>query len=89
MADFPASEVYSADFFGNGLQYSDPSTYGAQVIYDFGSNAPAVTTTYGLAAYDSASRRYWSSTTIDFASAPAPVGAWQTATLTVLSSWTT
>lgn len=88
MADFPAAQIYPANFFGDGLQYSDPSAYGAQVIYDFGSNAPVVTTIYGLAAYDSTSRRYWSSTTIDFASAPTPVGAWQTTTLTVISSWT-
>lgn len=86
MADFPASEIYPPTIFTPSAATAD--SYGAQVIYDFGGSAPVVTTTYALAAYDATSRRYWTSTTIDFASAPPPVGAYQTSTLTVLSSWT-
>lgn len=42
---------------------------------------------YMLAAYDNSGRRYWLSFTIDFASAPAPVGAWNVSTLTQISEW--
>jgi len=49
---------------------------------------PPVVTYYSLAAYDSASRQYWTSTTVDFTSAPTPVGSWLSPTLTVLTSWT-
>lgn len=52
-----------------------------------GGPAP-VTTYYRLAAVDTGvGRRVWTSTSIDFASAPPPDLAWLTATLTVLSSW--
>lgn len=80
MADFPATTIdsplvgYTSAVTTDGLIPQAPCA--------------VVVTYYALAAYDSSSRRYWTSTTIDFASAPAPVGSWNTATLTVLSSWT-
>ena len=42
---------------------------------------------YQLAAYDASGRRYWNSETIDFSMAPTPVGAWITASLTVMASY--
>jgi len=46
---------------------------------------PGVTVIYGLTAVDTAvGRRYWESTTVDFASAPAPVGSWVLESLTVM-----
>lgn len=69
--------------------FATPTTYSATVVGEGGASPPTPTTTYySLAAYDSTSRRYWTSTTIDFASAPVPVGAWNVGTLTVLASWT-
>lgn len=55
-----------------------------------GGGGPApVPTNYLLAAVDTGvGRRYWSSLTLDFASAPAPVGAWVTSSLTILGEWT-
>lgn len=55
-----------------------------------GGGGPTPTpTTYLLAAVDTGvGRRYWTSLTLDFASAPTPVGAWDTASLTILGEWT-
>ncbi len=46
---------------------------------------PGVTVIYGLTAVDtSVGRRYWESTTVDFASAPLPVGSWIIGSLTIM-----
>lgn len=48
--------------------------------------APSVT--YGLGAVDTGvGRRYWQSPTVSFASAPTPVGTWDTASLRVMYSF--
>lgn len=41
--------------------------------------------TFQLAAYDASGRRYWTSMTYSFASAPIPVGAWNVSTLTIMA----
>ena len=43
---------------------------------------------YYLSAVDVGfGRRYWQSTTVDFASAPTPTGSWDVTTLTILAKW--
>lgn len=60
-----------------------------QTFFTPGGGPSPVTTYYGLAAVDTGvGRRYWSSLTVDFASAPTPVGTWVPASLTILSEWT-
>ena len=62
-----------------------PVTPGAELAFNpYGS--PVVVTSYLLGAYDASGRRYWVSATYDFASAPAPVGAWNVATLTIMAT---
>lgn len=53
---------------------------------------PSTTTNpiyYRLTAVDTGigTRRYWNSTSIDFAQAPSAIGSWTSSTLTVLYSW--
>lgn len=46
---------------------------------------PGVTIIYGLTAVDTAvGRRYWESTTVDFSSAPPPIGSYILPTLTIM-----
>ena len=43
---------------------------------------------YRLAAIDTGvGRRYWVSQSVDFTDAPIPSGSWDTASLTIMSSW--
>lgn len=82
---FPLPEVRSASRFA-GVTY--PDRLGDAFFQGGGSTPVPVTHYYELAAVDSGvGRRSWNSTTLDFASAPSPVGSWDTGTLTVLSSW--
>lgn len=60
----------------------------AEAFFSGGGVTPPTTITYyRLGAVDGSGRRYWVSTTLNFADAPPPVGSWDTGTLTVLSSW--
>ena len=53
-----------------------------------GGGPTPIPTHYILAAVDTgAGRRYWSSLTLDFASAPSPVGAWVPTSLTILGDF--
>ena len=57
-------------------------------LFPTGSPTPPVTVYYYLAAIDTGiGRRYWTSFTVDFVSAPSPVGVWDLGSLTVMSSW--
>lgn len=54
-------------------------------LYPPATGGPVVPLTYGLAAVDTGvGRRYWQSPTVNFASAPSPIGAWVTPSLTIL-----
>jgi len=66
-----------------------------QSINDYTSNylpeaigAGPVVTNYVLGAVDSGvGRRYWLSSTVDFSSAPAPVGSWDVGSLTIITTY--
>lgn len=81
MADFSAQTAPAPSSLAGSLGGS-AVPIGAELAFDpFCSSGAAAS--YLLAAYDAAGRQYWVSPTVDFASAPAPVGAWIVATLTI------
>lgn len=84
MADFAAQYAPAPSTLAEPLEGA-PATPGAELAFNpYGS--PVVVTSYLLGAYDASGRRYWVSATYDFASAPAPVGAWITSTLTIMAT---
>ena len=78
------------DFLGPWRSNRTLGTRRNGTTFFIGGGGPAPTpTTYLLAAVDTGvGRRYWSSLTLDFASAPMPVGSWISASLTILGEWT-
>lgn len=77
------------------ILFSNLPSYGAGIRIGIPKSgqvypSPATTPTYyRLTAFDTGvgTRRYWNSTSIDFAQAPSPIGSWTANTLTVLYSW--
>jgi len=80
MADFPAEELTLPT---EVVALGGPASPNlAEELLALGAGLSVV---YVLGATDTgAGRRYWQSSTIDFASAPTPVGAWDFTSLVLL-----